>query len=340
MAALTGMFRAGQNLMIGMGTMRALTSAVMAGGLMLLAQGAAAETRLTLKAAASGSAYYVMTVQLAETIRTETKGAVQPTVEESQGSVQNVKESARRPGAYLFTSPPGLIAAARAGRKPFEGETGYDGIRGLFTLPAITMHWVVRSDAGIQSLSDLAGKRFVAGGRGTFTQRQSDAVFRLLGIADKVNLVDVELNAAVNAMRNRQIDGFATGGSYPAPNLQELAVATPIRLLGLEEAQIAQIQKQDASAAAVTIPAGIYKGVDTPTRTIALPVGAYGTLKMDEDTAYGVVKAFWERKAEMAKQNPWWDGVSPDQIALLGVAIHPGAARYYREAGIAIPAAQ
>lgn len=319
--------------------MRILAVAAMTAGL-VLAQGAAAETRLTLKAAASGSAYYVMTVQLAETIRTETKGAVQPTVEESQGSVQNVKEAARRPGAYLFTSPPALVASARGGKKPFEGETGYDTIRGLFTLPGITMHWVVRADAGIAAFPDLAGKRFVAGGRGTFTQRQSDAVFRMLGIADKVTIVDVELNAAVNAMRNRQIDGFATGGSFPAPNLQELAVSTPIRLLALDEAQIEGIRKEDPSATALTIPAGTYKGVDTPTRTIALPVGAYGTSKMDEATAYAIVKAFWERKAEMAKQNPWWDGVTPDQIALLGTAIHPGAERYYREAGIAVPASQ
>ena len=322
-----------------METMRALVSAALAGG-MLLSGTAMAETRLTLKAAASGSAYYVMTVQLSEAIRTESKGAVIPTVEESQGSVQNVKEAIRRPGAYLFTSPPALVAAARAGKKPFEGETGYDTVQGLFTLPAITMHWVVRADAGVASLGDLAGKRFVAGGRGTFTQRQSDAVFRLLGIADKVNLVDVELNAAVNAMRNRQIDGFATGGSFPAPNLQELAVAMPIRLLGLDDAQVAQIRQQDPSATAMTIPAGVYKGVDTPTSTIALPVGAYATQRMDEATAYAVVKAFWVRKPELAKQNPWWDGVTTDQVALLGVDLHPGAARYYREAGITIPAAR
>lgn len=315
-----------------------MISAVLAGGLML--SGAAmAQTRVTLKAAASGSAYYVMTVQLSEAIRTETGGAVIPTVEESQGSVQNVKEAIRRPGAYLFTSPPGLVAAARAGRKPFAGETGYDTVRGLFTLPAITMHWVVRADAGIAGFGDLAGKRFVAGGRGTFTQRQSDAVFKLLGLADKVNIVDVELNAALNAMRNRQIDGFATGGSYPAPNLQELAVAVPIRLLGLAEADIAQIRKDDPSATAMTIPAGTYKGIDTPTRTIALPVGAYATQHMDDATAYAIVKAFWTRKEELTKQNPWWGGVDADQIGLLGVQIHPGAERYYREAGIAVPAA-
>lgn len=114
----------------------------------------------------------------------------------------------------------------------------------------------------------------------------------------------------------------------------------PIRLLGLEAAQIEQIRQEDPSATDLVIPAGTYKGVDTPTRTIALPVGAYATQKMDEATAHAIVKAFWERKAELTKQNPWWGGVTAEQNALLGVPLHPGAARYYREAGIAIPAAR
>lgn len=319
--------------------MRPLLTATLAAFALAAASGAAAmaETRMTLKAAAAGSAYYVMTVQLAELFKTASKGEILPTVEESQGSVQNVKEAPRRPGAYVFTSPPSLIANAIQGRKPFEGETGYDTVRGLFVMPAVTMHWVVRADAGIAAFEDLAGKRFVAGGRGTFTQRQSQAVFEMLGIADKVQSVDVELNAAVNAMRNRQIDGFATGGSYPAPNLRELAVGTPIRLLGLTEAQVAAIRQKDPSAAALIIPAGTYKGVDTPTRTIALPVGAYGTTKMDDATAYTLVKAFWSERPAMAAANPWWGGVTTDQVALLAAKIHPGAMRYYQEAGIAVP---
>ena len=39
----------------------------------------------------------------------------------------------------------------------------------------------------------------------------------------------------------------------------------------------------------------------------------------------------------MARQNPWWAGVTPEMIAALGASLHPGALRYYREAGIAVP---
>ena len=44
---------------------------------------------------------------------------------------------------------------------------------------------------------------------------------KLFGLEGKVKLANVELNNAVPALKNRQIDGFVTAGSYPAPNVIE-----------------------------------------------------------------------------------------------------------------------
>ena len=118
-----------------------------------------AQTRVTLKSATAGSSYYLMMVQLGEALKTASNGELSPTVEESQGSVQNVKEAARRQGNFVFTTPPGLVRDARDGKAPFAGESGYDAVRGLFPIPGITMHWVVRADAGVQSLADRGGAR-------------------------------------------------------------------------------------------------------------------------------------------------------------------------------------
>jgi TRAP-type uncharacterized transport system substrate-binding protein len=123
-------------------------------GLVLgLSAAAEAQTRVTLKSATAGTSYYVMTVQLGEALRTATGGKISATVEESQGSVQNVKEAPRRAAGYVFTTPPGLIRDAREGKKPFEGESGYDDIRTLFVMPGITMHFVVRGDSNITSIA-------------------------------------------------------------------------------------------------------------------------------------------------------------------------------------------
>ncbi len=297
---------------------------------------AQAQTRVTLKSATAGSSYYLMMVQLGEALKTASGGQLSPTVEESQGSVQNVKEAARRAGNFVFTTPPGLLADARDGKPPFTGESGYDAIRSLFPIPGITMHWVVRADAGVQSLADLAGKDFIAGGRGTAGQRLTAAALTALGLDGKVKLIDTELGSAPGAVRNKQVVGYGTAATHPSPQVQELAATAPIRLLGLSPEELVKVRAIDASSAPITIPKGTYTGVDYDVTTLAIPVAAYATTRMDDASAHAVTKAFWEQHEALAKQNPWWGGVSRDMLGTLGAKLHPGALRYYGEAGIAV----
>ena len=236
----------------------------------------------------------------------------------------------------MFTTPPVLIKLAHEGKGKFKADPAYDEIRSLFPIPYLTMHWVVRADSGINSLSDLAGKDFIPGGKGSFGYRQTVGLLEKLGIADKVNIVDVELNAAVPALKNRKVAGFATAGSYPAPNVMEAAAGTKIKLLGISDEDY---EKMGKKGALIDIPAGTYPGVDAPVRTLTLPVGAYTTTRMDDATAYAVTKAFWEQRAEMAKANAWWGGVTGQTVGSLGAKLHPGALKYYMEASMAIPAA-
>ena len=231
--------------LIGRRAARALGLAL--AGVALLATAAQAETRVTYKSAKTTSSYYQMAVQLAEAVKAGTGGDVILTVEESQGSVQNVKESAKRAGNYVFTTPPVLIKLAVGGKKMFEGDdtAKYAEIRSLFPIPYLTMHMVVRADAGIGGFADLAGKKFLTG-KGSFGAREATKYLKLFGLEGKVDLVDVELNAAVPALKNRQIDGFATAGSYPAPNVMEAAASGKIKLLSLSDAEIAKTKRDQA----------------------------------------------------------------------------------------------
>ncbi len=292
-----------------------------------------AETRVTFKSAKSSSSYYQMAVQLAEAIKRGTNGEIIVTVEESQGSVQNVMEAAKRTGNYVFTTPPVLVKLAQKGKAMFKDKTDpkFAEIRALFPIPSLTMHFVVRADSGINSFADLEGKTILIG-KGSFGAREGAKYLKLFGLEGKVNLADAELNAAVAALKNKQIDGFVTAGSYPAPNVIEAAASTGIRILSLSDAQIAQTKRTR-----LVIPAGTYAGVDYDVVTTSLPVVAHTTTQMDDDTAYMLTKTYWQQKDALGASAAWWNGVSTDMLENVYGKLHSGALKYYDEAGVSVP---
>jgi len=307
---------------------------ILATSLVLWFSTAGAETRVTYKSAKSTSSYYQMAVQLAEAVKKTTGGKMILTIEESQGSVQNVKEAALRSGNYVFTTPPVLVKLAQKGIKMFKPvNPKYQEIRGLFPIPSLTMHFVVRADSGVKNFADLAGKTFLIG-KGSFGAREAAKYFKIFGLEDKIKLARVELNAAVNALKNRQIDGFATAGSYPAPNVLEAAASARVNVLSLSPEQI-KLTKRNT----MVIPAGTYAGVEQAVTTTTLPVMAYTTTAMDKGTAYTLTKTYWESKAAMGQTAKWWNGVTPAYLSAMVGKLHAGALQYYDEMKIAVPAA-
>ncbi|MFQ3787909.1 TAXI family TRAP transporter solute-binding subunit [Halomonas sp. A29] len=311
-------------------TLLASATAVLVGAGALSAQ---AETRVTYKSASAGTAYYQMGVELSEAIRRGTDGEIVLTLEESQGSVQNVMEVMARQGNYVFTTPPGLVDQAMAGEGPFAERQSprFQEIRGLFPIPAITMHFVAAGDAGVISLEDLEGKHVLIG-RGTFGAREAERYLELFGMLDKVRVANAEIGSGPDALKNGQIDAFVTASSFPTPNVIETAASMPISLVSLSDEQIDQ-----TGAARQTIPAGTYPGVDQDVETTSLPVIAYTTTGMDDETAYALTRTFWERRDAMAEETAWWGSITHDMIGNIAGTLHPGAVRYYDEAGIEIP---
>jgi len=299
----------------------------------MMATHATAETRVTYKSAKSTTSYYQMAVQVAEGVKSSSNGEMILTVEESQGSVQNVKEAGKSRPNYVFTTPPSLIVKARAGAKPFKkAKPAYQDIRALYPIPSLVMHWVVRKDAQVANFQALDGKDFIVG-RGNFSARKTLELFSGLGLEGKVNAIDVEVSGAVSALKNRQVQGFATSSSFPAPNVLEAASSVDIQLLSLSQEDYKAVQ-----GTPITIPAGTYPGIDNDTQTISLPVGAYTMKGLDEETAYQLTKAFWDAKKRMAQVAPWWDSVTVELINQLEGPLHPGAVRYYSEQGIKVAA--
>lgn len=308
---------------------KTILSLALAASMGLASGVASAETRITYKSAKSTSSYYQMAVQIAEAMKAGTDGDIIVTVEESQGSVQNVMEVRARGGDYVFTTPPVLVKLAQGGKAMFEGKSDpkFNDIRALFPIPSLTMHFVMSEDSGVTDFSGMEGKTILLG-KGSFGAREGEKYLKLFGLEGKVDLAEVELSNAVAALKNGQIDGFVTAGSFPAPNVIEAAASTGVKVISLNDDQIAETKRTR-----LVIPAGTYAGQSEDIVTTSLPVVAYTTTAMDDDAAYELTKTFWEQKSDMGNAAPWWNGVDKGLMGNITGKIHPGALRYYQEAG-------
>lgn len=313
---------------------RWLAGAAAAGA--MLATPAWAETRVTYKSAKAGTSYYQMGVQISEAMKAGSGGDIIVTVEEGQGSVQNVMEVRARGGDYVFTTPPALVGLAQGGKAMFEGkgDPAFDEIRALFPIPSLTMHFVMSEASGVTTLAGMEGKTILLG-KGSFGATEGEKYLGLFGLEGKVTIADAELSNAVAALKNGQIDGFVTAGSWPAPNVVEAAASAGVTVLSLDDDQVAQTKRTR-----LVIPAGTYAGQDADIVTTSLPVVAYATTGMDDETAYQLTRTFWEGKAKMAESAAWWAGVDESLMATITGKIHPGAIRYYQEAGFALTEGQ
>ncbi len=295
---------------------------------LLMVNTVSAETRITYKSAKTTSSYYQMAVQIAEAMKAGSSGDIIVTVEESQGSVQNVMESAVRTGNYVFTTPPVLVKLAKSGKAMFKDKQNpkFADIRALFPIPSLTMHFVMSEKSGVTDFAGLEGKTILLG-KGSFGAKEGAKYLKLFGLEGKVTLAEVELSNAGPALKNGQIDGFVTAGSYPAPNVIEAAAGTGVHVLSLNDEQIAASKRTR-----LVIPAGTYAGQEEDIITTSLPVVAYTTTQMDDDTAYALTKTYWEQKANMGEAAAWWNAVDKELMGNIKGKIHPGAVKYYEEA--------
>ena len=301
---------------------------------LLPATQALAETRITYKSAKSTSSYYQMAVQIAEGMKAGSNGDITVTVEESQGSVQNVMEVMGRKGNYVFTTPPVLVKLARGGKAMFKDKENprFGDIRALFPIPSLTMHFVMSKGSGVTDFAGMEGKTILLG-KGSFGAKEGAKYLKMFGLEGKVKLAEVELSNAVPALKNGQIDGFVTAGSYPAPNVIEAAASAGATVLSLSDEQVKKSKRTR-----LEIPAGTYAGQSSAITTTSLPVVAFTTTDMDNSTAYAMTKTYWESKVSMSAGAKWWAGVSLEMLENISTEIHPGAVKYYKEVGAKLAA--
>jgi TRAP transporter TAXI family solute receptor len=260
----------------------------------------------------------------------------------THGSVENVDSiAAGRLESAL--SQADVAYWAYTGQWIYLGKEPVGSLRAIANLYSESVHVVVRRGAGIWSIADLRGKRVSVGEKDSGTEVDAKVILGAYGLTEAdVQAYHLTPGQAADSLRAGEIDAFILVAGAPVPAIADLAAAMAtegeagIDLVSIAGPRAREIREHYPFFTRARIPADVYQEI---TSTPTLSVGAQWVIsaEVDEELVYGMTRALWHKnsRALLDAGHPKGRQIQLE-TALGGIAIplHPGAERYYREAGL------
>ncbi len=298
--------------------------------------GAATAQDLSIATGGTGGTYYPYGGGLAELIGKYVDGA-QATAEVTGASVENMALISRM-DSDLAIALADTVYDAWKGQGKFDGRAVEDA-RALASIYPNAVQIVTLADSGIASLADLAGKRVSVGAPGSGTEVNAQAILNANGLTyDDIDEQRLNFNETADALRDGDIDaGFWSVGP-PTSSIMNLAATRDIAMVPLSDDEVAKAKEAEPVFAAYTLRAGLYEGMDAEVSTISIPNVLVVNAAMDEEMAYQITKAMFEHVDELIAVHPAANDTTPEfALNSTPIPLHPGAIRWYEEAGHTVP---
>ena len=291
--------------------------------------------KMLVGATSASSSHYGYFVAVAQVINKNVPG-MEASVVETGATADNLRRFSRRQidiGMITTnTQSEAYYARALYQKNPVKTKI-------LWVYVVAPQNVVVRKDARIAKLSDLNGKKFNAGIKGSSTEQTTHAVLKALKITP--DYVPGSTGDIVTAVKDNRVIGYVKSGAGLAldASSRDIATLTPIDLISLDANQAAIIGKEFPDLVVIDVPADVAsKGIGAY-KTWGFAVGCAAGLDMDEETAYKITKAICEDKTQQAASFADVKGADFMDMTLKysSSPLHPGAIKYFKEKGAVIP---
>jgi TRAP transporter TAXI family solute receptor len=227
---------------------------------------------------------------------------------------------------------------AYTGTGVFEGKKKLDKLRFIASLYPEHIHFVLPRVTQVKTLSDLKGKTVGVGLPASGAQVGALLILNAAGLHKNGNFSAEELNTQQSAerLRDNQLDAFLTVTGAPSSGIAQLASTAGMTLLSIPDDIQKRVIEQAPFYGSSPIKAGTYEGQTEDANTLA--VGAQWLVSADqpEELVYGITKALWnETTAKLLRHHAKGKDVTLETaLEARGIPLHPGAERFYKEAGL------
>ena len=309
---------------------------------------AADERNYLLATASTGGTYYPVGVALSTLVKVklQPKQKIGMSAINSAGSGENIK--LLRENEVQFAILQGLYGSyAWNGTGPIASEGPQKNLRSVSMLWQNVEHYaVLKKFAKTGTISDMVamkGEAMSMGKKNSGTIGSNAVILGNLGIdiEKDYNLIYVGYGPTADALQNGQISGFGIPAGVPASAVTKAManLGDDMAILDFTDEQMNQADGSLGLWTRYVIPAETYPGQKKAINTIAQPnfLGARGDV--DEDAVYQITKTIYENLPFLNAIHGATKAMAIEKaIAGLPMPLHPGAAKYYKEVGIEIPA--
>lgn len=269
--------------------------------------------------------------------RTRSDHGIRCSVESTLGSAFNV--NAIRANQLEF----GVVQSdvqynAYRGEGQFKENGAYSDLRAIFSLHSETFTVVARADTNAKEFDDLLGLRVNLGNPGSGQRATTDKLLEVRNQSSSSFALAAELPAAEmsSALCENRIDAMFYVVGHPSGSIREATSSCNSNLVNISDANIDRLVKKYPYYRRTVIKGGEYKGSPDDTHTFGVAGTLVTSSKTSEEQVYQLVKAVFENFDAFVRLHPAFAELRKEEMvkASLTAPLHPGAARFYREAGL------
>src|SRR3990170_1862679 len=226
-------------------------------------------------------------------------------------------------------------ADAMAGRAPFNKP--HADVCNIASLYPQYFQFVVLADAGIKKISDLKGKSITTQQRGNTGEVITRHFLEAHGLKyEDLKVSFVGYTDSVNQMKDGHAVAFGLNTQAPAGAIMDLQAAREVKFF--EQTDVYQnMLKLNPSYKMITLTKGTYPKQDKDLQVIGFFTHVVASCKLPADQVYAMTKTIADNTKTLATVAKDIAKLKAAEMAAdIGVPFHPGAAKYYKEAGITV----
>jgi TRAP transporter TAXI family solute receptor len=254
----------------------------------------------------------------------------------SAGSVENLRKvnSGRAAFGVVYS---GHVFLGREGRLKNDPNK-YEDVLAVSFLYGAPAQLIVRKGSSITSTKDLVDKKVGVGNAGSGAFANCELFFTYMGVWDKIERNAMGYNDAAAAFGNNQLDAFWLFTAYPSGAVIMAAQTNDIELVNLgKDAEESGFFKEYPYMSKLTIPAGVYRGVDYAVPSFQDSALWVANADVPADVVYELLSLIYtpEGLAHMVEQKKTFKAMGiKSGVDGIVTPLHPGAEKFWREKGV------